>query len=67
MRAVAVEGGVAFGPGAVVAAADCVVSSVIVLAAVADWKAPFARKLDGWPQCLARWFLQDALTWPIND
>ena len=55
MRAVAVESGVAFGSGAVVAAADCVVPSVIVLAAVADWKTPFAWKLEG-VQCLARWF-----------
>ena len=48
MRAVAVEGGVAFDSGAVVAAADCVVPSVIVFAAVADWKTPFSRKLGGW-------------------
>ena len=65
MRAVAVEGGVAFGASAVVAAADCVVPSVIVFAAVADWETPFAWKLEGL-QCLARWFLRDALTWPIK-
>ena len=46
MRAVAVEGVVAFGSGAVVAAAGCIVPSVIVFAAVADWKTPFAWELE---------------------
>ena len=48
MRAVAVEGVVAFGSGAVVAvAAEGVVPSVVVFAAVADWEAPFAWELEG--------------------
>ena len=53
MRAVAVEGGVAFGSGAVVTAAEGVVPAVVVFAAVADWEAPFAWKLEG-VQCLVR-------------
>ena len=65
VRDVAVEGCVAFGSGAGVAAVGCVVPSVIVLAAVADWKTPFAWKLvEG--KYLARWFLHDLLTWPIK-
>ena len=48
VRAVAVEGGVAFGTGAVVtAAAEGVVAAVIVFAAVADWEAPFSWELGG--------------------
>lgn len=65
VRGLAVEGAVAFGSGAGVAAVACVVPSVIVLAAVADWKTPFAWKLRGGKH-LARWLLHHLLTWPIN-